>query len=422
MKQHQTRNATDVQSVPGGSFPAPDRKSALKQLREFADRAGRNYAQYRNLDLGPDRHDHVSRLSPLIRRRLILEEEVLAAVLKNHSTSEADKFIQEIFWRIYFKGWLEQHPQVWRNYREEVSRMVLAMKRGDIETAGYEMAVNAGTGIECFDFWVRELKDTGYLHNHARMWFASIWVFTLGLPWQLGADFFYRHLLDGDPASNTLGWRWVSGLHTPGKHYLARAENIAKYTEGRFNPLHLLVEDAQPLTEEERPALNPWRPPDCSPRKPFGLLITEEDCCPENLFTDQRPLAALGLTASENNTSLPVSRVVREFSLGAVECALQRANETYDIPAEHQKIPDWSAQIRDWCTRHQINTVVTAYPPIGAVADDRLGVAAGELQEQGIKLCYVARRLDRITWPHATSGYFKLKKRIPQFLKQLGLT
>jgi deoxyribodipyrimidine photo-lyase len=66
---------------------------------------------------------------------------------------------------------------------------------------------------------VQELVETGYLHNHARMWFASIWIFTLRLPWELGADFFLRHLLDGDAASNTLSWRWVAGLHTKGKHY-----------------------------------------------------------------------------------------------------------------------------------------------------------------------------------------------------------
>ncbi len=403
-------------------LPEPSREAGLARLERFVPSAGRDYAASRNFDFGPENRGNVSTLSPYIRHRLVLETEVLRTVLDLHAPSRAAKFVEEVFWRAYFKGWLEHRPSVWSDYRDATRRLVRTCETDADLSARYESAVAGNTGIDCFDAWAKELVQTGYLHNHARMWFASIWVFTLGLPWQLGADFFYRHLLDGDPASNTLGWRWVSGLHTPGKHYLARAENIAKYTEGRFNPLHLLVEDAQPLTEEERPALNPWRPPDCSPRKPFGLLITEEDCCPENLFTDQRPLAALGLTASENNTSLPVSRVVREFSLGAVECALRRANETYDIPAEHQKIPDWSAQIRDWCTRHQINTVVTAYPPIGAVADDRLGVAAGELQEQGIKLCYVARRLDRITWPHATSGYFKLKKRIPQFLKQLGLT
>ncbi len=92
--------------------------------------------------------------------------------------------------------------------------------------------------------------SAGYLHNHARMWFASIWIFTLRLPWVLGADFFMRHLCDGDPASNTLSWRWVAGLHTRGKTYLARASNIATYTGGRFTPQdHDLAAFAPPLTE-----------------------------------------------------------------------------------------------------------------------------------------------------------------------------
>ena len=81
------------------------------------------------------------------------------------------------------------------------------------------------------------------------MWFASIWVFTLGLPWQLGADLFYRHLIDGDPASNTLSWRWVCGLHTRGKTYLARVSNILNYTDNRFSPHGQLAISAPPLSE-----------------------------------------------------------------------------------------------------------------------------------------------------------------------------
>jgi deoxyribodipyrimidine photo-lyase len=87
-----------------------------------------------------------------------------------------------------------------------------------------ERAVNGQTGLTCFESWVTELVETGYLHNHARMWFASIWILTLGLPWRLGAVFLYRHLLDGDAASNTLGWRWVAGLQTRGKPYPADAK------------------------------------------------------------------------------------------------------------------------------------------------------------------------------------------------------
>ena len=71
------------------------------------------------------------------------------------------------------------------------------------------------------------------------MWFASIWIFTLELPWQLGAEFFMQHLYDGDAASNTLGWRWVAGVQTQGKHYLASEWNIKKFTNNRFQNIQL---------------------------------------------------------------------------------------------------------------------------------------------------------------------------------------
>ena len=81
------------------------------------------------------------------------------------------------------------------------------------------------------------------------MWFASIWIFTLGLPWQEGAKFFLEHLKDGDAASNTLGWRWVAGLQTKGKNYLAKSWNISKFTNERFNEKNL-NEEAKPLSEK----------------------------------------------------------------------------------------------------------------------------------------------------------------------------
>ena len=69
----------------------------------------------------------------------------------------------------------------------------------------YKNAIDGNTNIECFNEWVNELKENNYLHNHARMWFASIWIFTLELPWQLGAEFFMKHLYDGDAACQYFG-------------------------------------------------------------------------------------------------------------------------------------------------------------------------------------------------------------------------
>ena len=163
-----------------------------------------------------------------ISHRLMLEYDAIEQALALYPFRKIEKFIEEIFWRVYWRGWLEQRPTVWeafRNYPKPTS-----------DNLTYLSAVNGSTGIDCFDHWVHELKTHNYLHNHARMWFASIWVFTLELPWQWGARFFLEHLLDGDSASNTLSWRWIAGLQTKGKTYLAKQENIHKYTGGRFLP------------------------------------------------------------------------------------------------------------------------------------------------------------------------------------------
>ena len=225
------------------TFP-PSRAEALHRLAEFLPRAGRDYAATRNADAGPDDRANVSNLSPYLRYRMITEPEVIEALHERHSASAAAKFVQEVGWRTYWKGWLELRPEAWSRFlaeRDAARDSPAALLRA------VQQAEAGATGIEGFDDWAHELTTYGYLHNHARMWFASIWVFTLRLPWTLGADFFLRHLVDADPASNTLSWRWVAGLQTPGKTYLATADNIARYTGGRFPPRGLATR-AEALT------------------------------------------------------------------------------------------------------------------------------------------------------------------------------
>jgi deoxyribodipyrimidine photo-lyase len=79
----------------------PTRAAGLDRLEQFVSRAGRHYAARRNFDLGPDQHDAVSLLSHYIRHRLISEEEVVRRVLERHAPDQAEKFIQEVFWRTY---------------------------------------------------------------------------------------------------------------------------------------------------------------------------------------------------------------------------------------------------------------------------------------------------------------------------------
>ena len=261
-----------------------------KALETFLPHAGRDYAAGRNYDPGPETSGHVSKLSPWLRTRALNEWTVLARVLSMHSPSAAQKFIDEVCWRTYWKGWLALRPGVWTDYLEERDRLIRDFEKN----VAYKNALAGKTGIECFDSWVWELLDTGYLHNHARMWFASIWIHTLRLPWALGADFFLRHLLDGDAASNTLSWRWVAGLQTKGKAYLARPDNIRKFTGGRFDPpAHQLATEPVYSEFKEHPTPRSLPPrPDATPSGHIGLLLTEDDLSAGEWLAEKYPIRA----------------------------------------------------------------------------------------------------------------------------------
>ena len=395
----------------------PTREAGLDRLQKFVASAGTTYARQRNFDFGAGKHGKVSQLSPWIRHRLILEEEVLSSVLQAHDLQTAEKFIQEVFWRGYFKGWLEHRPQVWRYYKQDLVTLIDELEKNAGLARAYDEAVSGRSGIACFDHWVQELKETGYLHNHARMWFASIWIYTLKLPWQLGADFFYRHLLDGDPASNTCSWRWVGGLHTIGKTYLARASNIEKFTGGRFKPVGYLAATA-PALEDPRPiAIDPpvFPDPDLHGRR-FGLVITEEDCQPEWLSHTQ-PAAVLALSAVTPRSLFPLGEVAGAFAPAAVANATARAGTAFDAPVTCSEASDWQTTITAWAGENALEAVLTTRLPIGPV-QKRLRKAC---RESNLELIEVARAYDQAVWPHAKKGFFGLKKKIPAILRTLDL-
>ncbi len=400
----------------------PTRFAALARLDSFAPRAGRAYANARNFDFGPDNRNNVSMLSPYIRHRLVMEQEVLAAVLQQHGRAAAAKFIDEVFWRGYFKGWLEHRPTVWTFYRQDLERLINALDADAGLRERYESAVAGRTGIDCFDSWVAELVSTGYLHNHARMWFASIWVFTLQLPWQLGADFFYRNLLDGDPASNTLGWRWVCGLHTKGKTYLARVSNIANYTDNRFNPEGKLASSAPPLEETAEHPVRELRAPEIpDDTSRFGLLITEEDCSSTSLALPGKPYKIFGAVATELRSPLAVGKPARSFALGAVVDGVERASRRFNVPGEMAPTHDWGEALDRWAAENELDTIITPYAPVGPVAE-ALERAKRFLADRNVRVAEVRREYDALCWPHAARGYYKLKAKIPEILDAIAPT
>ncbi|MEL6724419.1 MAG: FAD-binding domain-containing protein [Pseudomonadota bacterium] len=404
-----------IENAPAQGFE-PSRAVALDRLNGFVAKAGSLYARQRNFDFGPGKHSKVSGLSPWIRHRVLLEEDVISAVFADHDLQAAEKFIQEVFWRGYFKGWLEHRPEVWRYYKQDVVTLFDELEKHAGRAKAYEDAVSGRTGIEGFDAWARELIETGYLHNHARMWFASIWIFTLKLPWQLGADFFYRHLLDGDPASNTCSWRWVGGLHTVGKTYLARASNIEKFTAGRFNPTGQLAAEAPALGDPRPITMTAPRfpDPDLAGRR-IGLIVTEEDCHPESLDIPS-PAAVVALRDATLRSVRPLGAIAGAFAPAAVQDAGARAEHLFDAPVTVQSEPDWAALLKDWAGVHGLDAVVTARLPLGPV-QKRLRQAC---RSADLELIEVTRPYDQAVWQNAKKGFFGLKKKIPAILRTLG--
>jgi deoxyribodipyrimidine photo-lyase len=397
----------------------PSSAAGLARLADFIPRAGKAYAFERNYDWGPDRRQNISGLSPYIRHRLITEAEVCRAVLGQHLESEARAFLHEVAWRTYWKGWIEQRPQVWRDYRLAVTRRVRAMENSPSLLAAFDEAVDGQTGIDCFDAWTHELRQTGYLHNHARMWFASIWIFSLRLPWELGADFFLRHLVDGDAASNTLSWRWVAGLHTQGKHYLATVENILAFTGGRFNPRRKYIDyNARPLNWDDIGEVQPLVPPVAfDPGLKTGVLLTDEDLNPESWAWSPRDIAAAaGLSAIDLRSPIDTGEIARSFTQGAMADGLSRAEALFGTPAQRLDDSDWVRSLEAWARDNGLKQIVTAQAPQGPVAE-RLAAARRKLEPLGVQIAELPRAWDTTAWPHATKGFFQFREVVPELVR-----
>ena len=194
---------------------APTREAALARLSAFDPQA---YARTRNHLDGT-----VSRLSPYITHGLVSVPEVWAAVSDRHRIDTTHRFAIELGWREYFH-------HAWRHDGEAIFQ---SLHPGPLPDAAYcdgmpDDVLAARTGIPVIDHAVRELVQTGWLHNHARLWLASYLVHVRKIHWRAGADWMVGHLLDGDLASNHLSWQWVAGTGSS-KPYLFNAENVARF-------------------------------------------------------------------------------------------------------------------------------------------------------------------------------------------------
>jgi hypothetical protein len=369
------------------------RAKAIEKLDHFIENNLTDYSKLRNFDLGPEGRSNVSCLSPYITHGIINEKEIIKKSLDKFSFAKNEKFIQEVLWRTYWKGWLELRPNVWNDYLIELKKTREDFK----DNKEYLNAIEGKTNIECFNYWVNELKENNYLHNHSRMWFASIWIFTLELPWQLGAEFFMQHLYDGDAASNTLGWRWVAGIQTQGKHYLASEWNIKKFTNNRFQNIKL-NENAPPKISEKTYSIirQDFSNPQDIERK--NLVVFENNLSFEITDFKENNFKKIYIVAVKNeNRAIKLSEKAVKF-------------KSLLINDQQQRLKDNSieCEVIDISEVKNIENCFGLYPTVGENLD--------YLNSNNIKLDFLYRDLDRFSWQYCNKGFFNFKNYIPKII------
>ena len=373
------------------------REKAIEKLNHFIENNLTDYSKLRNFDLGPEGRSNVSCLSPYITHGIISEKEIIKKSLDKFSFAKNEKFIQEVLWRTYWKGWLELRPNVWDDYLIELKKIREDFK----DNKEYLNAIEGKTNIECFNYWVNELKENNYLHNHTRMWFASIWIFTLELPWQLGAEFFMKHLYDGDAASNTLGWRWVAGIQTQGKHYLASEWNIKKFTNNRFQNIKL-NENAAPKVSEK------------------SYSIIKQD------FSNPQDIEEKNLLIFENNLSFEITDF-KENNFKKIYI-ISVKNENRSIKLSEKSVKFKSLLINDQQQRLKDNSIESEVIDISEIKNvenccglyPTVGENLDYLNSNNIKLNFLYRNLDLFSWQYCNKGFFNFKNYIPKIISSFN--
>ena len=371
-----------------------NRKDALQNLNHFIESGLSEYSRSRNFDFGPNKRNNVSCLSPYITHGILNEIEVIKKSLAKYSFNKNEKFIQEVLWRTYWKGWLELRPSVWSDYIITLNSLREKYK----EDPNYLKAIEGATNIDCFDEWVKELKTHNYLHNHTRMWFASIWIFTLDLPWQLGAEFFLKHLYDGDAASNTLGWRWVAGIQTQGKHYLASEWNIKKFTNNRFQNIKL-NENAPPKISDKTYSIikNDFINPEINEDK--TLVIFENNLSFEASDFKKYKFDKIILDINSNEfRQIKLSDNVIKFKSELINDQLERI-KSLSINCESVSIN----KLKDLK-----NDFYILYPSVG----ENLDFVLSNLTNYK----FIYRELDQFSWQFCNKGFFNFKSYIPKII------
>ena len=390
-------------------------QSSLKEAQAFQEfylpNTGSYYRDNRNYSYDfTNNRNTTSLLSPYIRYRLLSEEDIIKKTLSINSFTKTEKFIQEIYWRTYWKGWLEHRPNVYDDYLTE--RNELLKKFSD--TSMYQKAINGETHLTFFNDWIKKLKEYGYLHNHVRMWFASIWIFTFDLPWQLGANFFMENLLDGDPASNTLSWRWVAGIQTKGKHYLARKNNIIKYGNIQINDNIKLNEQAVCLEDNKTYFAKDLVLDNPKADDLDSILIPTDDLnfILNNKFQFKNIFSGIPLNDyNDHNFSQKVKDHIKKITISNF-----KDNNFYKDYEYIVEFENYYESLNNWIKKNNIKKIGLPY-----VAKGNWNKIYQKLisNNPSINFVYLHRKYDMDAWKFAKKGFFNFKKHIPELISKL---
>ena len=375
----------------------PSKIFAVDKLNSFIEKNLIEYSRLRNFDFGTDKRSNISSLSPYVTHGIISETEIISKSLKKYPFIKIEKFIQEVLWRVYWKGWLELRPDVWTDFIIDLNKLKQEYKNNK----NYLEAMEGKTKIECFNAWVNELKNYNYLHNHARMWFASIWIFTLGLPWQLGAEFFMRYLFDGDSASNTFGWRWVAGIQTKGKNYVALEWNIKKFTNNRFSNIKLKENPVPVIDDRNYPIVNnDFINANLSNNQ--DLLIFENHLSFEKSDFKDHSFKNLYFVFNENETrQIKLDEEVIDFKKSLITDQIENL--------KNKSLNCKMINIKD--LKDMKENLFALYPSVGENLD--------YINSNNFKnINFLYRKIDQYSWKYCNKGFFNFKNYIPKIVQE----
>ena len=361
----------------------------------------------------PDPGMWSSQLFPFLSLRLIGRQELLSRLDEWSPEGLRSPLGEALLWRFYCTGWLENYPQAWLAWR----RLVQASLSGWQDREDYQSAVSGNTGIELFDNWIQRLKESGSLNLQEAKCFASLWIYSLKLPWSLGADLFCRYSLDTDLAVHLINWRLVAGSQVKDEHFAVTAQELTDWF-GASTGLDKIVPSPVPPRFPSPPKLAhsidyPTLPGD-SLGSDYAVLVTPDDLSLEELA--RKAPQAKCVVLLDSSFGLERSTLVRTFIDSAVGEAADRARKL--LPSSPVVVLSdqgglLAEQIQTSLSEYRVASMVYHQPAVGEWQGRLLELARKDV---GLRYFPLQRAWDGRCLGLATKGFRNFQKLAPEAL------